>query len=64
MLFSNTDNDPIPEQVAQLSQEVHNNDLLQLLVFNMQKFEFEVSVPCEHDAIPVFPFPLTPSFSL
>src|ERR1700719_4529006 len=38
-----TDNDPIPEQVAQLSQEVHNNDLLQLLVFNMQRFEFEVN---------------------
>ncbi|KAG2179080.1 hypothetical protein INT43_001930, partial [Umbelopsis isabellina] len=38
-----TNNDPIPEQVAQLSQEVHNNDLLQLLVFNMQRFEFEAS---------------------
>ncbi|KAI8582716.1 hypothetical protein K450DRAFT_269069 [Umbelopsis ramanniana AG] len=41
ILYGDGDNDPIPEQVAQLSQEVHNNDLLQLLVFNMQKFEFE-----------------------
>ncbi|CAO3690781.1 unnamed protein product [Umbelopsis ramanniana] len=41
ILYGDGDNYPIPEQVAQLSQEVHNNDLLQLLVFNMQKFEFE-----------------------
>ncbi|GAB5589058.1 Hym1p [Umbelopsis nana] len=41
ILYGDGDNDPIPEQVAQLSQEVHNNDLLQLLVFNMQRFEFE-----------------------
>ncbi|ORY93380.1 Mo25-like protein [Syncephalastrum racemosum] len=35
------DNDPSPDQVAQLAQEVYNNDLLQLLVFNIQKLEFE-----------------------
>lgn len=37
------ENDPIPELVAQLSQEFYNNDVLQLLVLNIWRFEFEVS---------------------
>ncbi|CAO3617766.1 unnamed protein product [Cunninghamella blakesleeana] len=35
------DNEPNLELVAQLSQEVYNNDLLQLMILNIQKFEFE-----------------------
>ncbi|KAF9578705.1 Calcium-binding protein 39, partial [Lunasporangiospora selenospora] len=34
-------NEPVPEIVAQLSQEVYSNNLLQLLVDNIAKFEFE-----------------------
>lgn len=37
------DHDPIPDLVTQLAQEVYRTDLLQLLVLNIQKFEFEVS---------------------
>ncbi|KAI9236405.1 MAG: Mo25-like-domain-containing protein [Podila humilis] len=35
------ENDPVPETVAQLAQEVYSNNLLQLLVDNIAKFEFE-----------------------
>lgn len=38
------ESDPVPETVAQLAQEVYNNDILQLLVLNIWRFEFEVSV--------------------
>jgi calcium binding protein 39 len=31
--------------VAQLAQEVYNNDVLQLLVANIWRFEFEVRRP-------------------
>ncbi|KAI9321255.1 Cab39 protein [Dichotomocladium elegans] len=34
------DNDS-PDQVAQLAQEIYNNDLLQALVINISKFDFE-----------------------
>jgi hypothetical protein len=37
--------EPQPEQVAQLAQEVYNNDVLQLLVANIWRFEFEVRRP-------------------
>lgn len=37
------DHDPSADLVAQLAQEVYRTDLLQLLVLNIQKFEFEVS---------------------
>ena len=37
-----TEAEPAPETVAQLAQEVYANDLLQLLVVNMWRFEFEV----------------------
>ncbi|CAG8478704.1 3004_t:CDS:10 [Funneliformis mosseae] len=33
--------DPVQETVAQLAQEVYNNDILQLLVLNIWRFEFE-----------------------
>ena len=36
------DNDPSPDQVAQLAQEIYNNDLLQALVLNISKLDFEV----------------------
>lgn len=41
ILCGDGENDPSPDQVAQLSQEVYNNDLLQLLVLNIWRFEFE-----------------------
>ncbi|KAJ3189146.1 Calcium-binding protein 39 [Gaertneriomyces sp. JEL0708] len=41
ILYGDGESDPIPEQVAQLSQEVYNNDLLPALVQNISKFEFE-----------------------
>ncbi|CAJ0746201.1 14440_t:CDS:2, partial [Entrophospora sp. SA101] len=34
-------NEPVPETVAQLAQEVYNNDILHLLVLNIWRFEFE-----------------------
>lgn len=40
--FCYVENEPQPEQVAQLAQEAYNNDLLQLVVQNIAKFEFEV----------------------
>lgn len=43
ILYGDGENDPQPDQVAQLAQEVYNNDLLQLLVQNIWRFEFEVS---------------------
>lgn len=36
------DHDPSADLVAQLAQEVYRTDLLQALVLNIQKFEFEV----------------------
>ncbi|CAG8549272.1 10669_t:CDS:2 [Paraglomus brasilianum] len=41
ILYGEGENDPVPETVAQLAQEVYNNDLLQLLVLNIWRFEFE-----------------------
>ncbi|KAF9114051.1 mo25 protein, partial [Mortierella sp. AM989] len=41
MLYGDSENDPVPETVAQLAQEVYSNNLLQLLVDNIAKFEFE-----------------------
>jgi hypothetical protein len=38
------ENDPQPELVAQLAQEMYSSDMLQLLVSNMWRFEFEVSI--------------------
>jgi len=35
------DGDPLPELVAQLAQETYNTDLLQHLVSNIHKFDFE-----------------------
>lgn len=36
------ENDPQPEIIAQLAQEVYANDVLQLLVLHIWRFEFEV----------------------
>ncbi|EPQ27412.1 uncharacterized protein PFL1_04950 [Pseudozyma flocculosa PF-1] len=41
ILYGDGENDPQPDQVAQLAQEVYNNDLLQLLVRDISKLEFE-----------------------
>lgn len=42
------DNDPSPDQVAQLAQEIYNNDLLQALVLNISKLDFEV---CKKESV-------------
>ena len=36
------ENEPVLELVSQLSQEVYQNDLLQLFIQNLAKLEFEV----------------------
>jgi hypothetical protein len=36
--------EPLPDQVAQLAQEMYNNDVLQLMAQNIWRFEFEVRV--------------------
>ncbi|PWN30191.1 Mo25-like protein [Jaminaea rosea] len=41
ILYGDGENEPLPEQVAQLAQEVYNQDVLQLLVANIWRFEFE-----------------------
>lgn len=41
ILYGDGENEPQPDQVAQLAQEVYNNDVLQLLVQNIWRFEFE-----------------------
>lgn len=40
------DHDPSADLVVQLAQEVYKTDLLQALVLNIQKFEFEVKICC------------------
>lgn len=44
ILYGDGESEPSPELVAQLSQEVYQNDLLQLLVQNIQRFDFEVII--------------------
>lgn len=41
ILYGDGESEPHPEQVAQLAQEVYNQDILQLLVLNIFRFEFE-----------------------
>ncbi|OZJ02923.1 Calcium-binding protein 39, partial [Bifiguratus adelaidae] len=41
ILYGDGENDPVPEQVSDLSQAVYNSELLQLLVKNIARFEFE-----------------------
>lgn len=38
------DHEPSPDIIAQLAQETYKADLLQLLILNIQKFEFEVII--------------------
>jgi len=46
------ENDPQPEIIAQLAQEVYANDLLHLLVLHIWRFEFEVRPSISYDASP------------
>ncbi|GAA5868393.1 hypothetical protein JCM8547_002178 [Rhodosporidiobolus lusitaniae] len=41
LLYGDGENDPQPEIIAQLAQEVYANDLLQILVLHIWRFEFE-----------------------
>ncbi|KAL0078258.1 calcium-binding protein 39 [Phycomyces blakesleeanus] len=41
ILYGEDDSEPSPDSVSQLAQEVYSNDLLQLLVLNIHRFEFE-----------------------
>ncbi|KAJ3215496.1 hypothetical protein HK099_006323 [Clydaea vesicula] len=41
ILYGDGENDPSPELVAQLSQELYNSDVLPLMIQNIGKFEFE-----------------------
>ncbi|PWN50429.1 Mo25-like protein [Violaceomyces palustris] len=41
ILYGDGENDPQPEAVMQLAHEVYNNDILQLLILNISRFEFE-----------------------
>ncbi|KAI9292330.1 calcium-binding protein 39-like protein [Neoconidiobolus thromboides FSU 785] len=41
ILFGDGDNEPSMELVAQLSQEIYNNDLLSILINNISRLEFE-----------------------
>ncbi|KAI8051480.1 Mo25-PA [Syncephalis plumigaleata] len=41
ILYGDGDNDPSPELIAQLSQEIYSNDILGLLVKHMALLEFE-----------------------
>lgn len=41
ILYGENDNEPVPELVSQLSQEIYNHDILLLLIDNMGKLEFE-----------------------
>eukprot|EP00033_Pygsuia_biforma_P002232 GCRY01002472.1.p1 GENE.GCRY01002472.1~~GCRY01002472.1.p1 ORF type:complete len:333 (+),score=79.09 GCRY01002472.1:141-1139(+) len=41
ILYGDSENEPNTELVAQLANEIYNNDLLHLQISNMQAFEFE-----------------------
>lgn len=42
ILYGEVDSEPNPELVAQLSQEIYNNEILPLMIQYIGKFEFEV----------------------
>ncbi|SCV74461.1 BQ2448_8100 [Microbotryum intermedium] len=42
LLYGDGENEPQPELIAQLAQEVYAKDILQLLVLHIWRFEFEV----------------------
>lgn len=42
ILQGDGETEPQPDQVAQLAQEAYNNDLLQLVVQSISRFDFEV----------------------
>lgn len=35
------DNDPVPDLVAQLSQEIYYNNVLEALILNLSRLDFE-----------------------
>ncbi|UZJ52661.1 hypothetical protein CBS101457_001981 [Exobasidium rhododendri] len=41
ILYGDGETEPQPEQVAQMAQEMYNNDVLQLMVQSIWRFEFE-----------------------
>ncbi|TPX51162.1 hypothetical protein SeLEV6574_g00453 [Synchytrium endobioticum] len=41
ILYGDGESEPVPELVAQLSQEVYNSDILTQLISNISKFDFE-----------------------
>eukprot|EP00128_Syssomonas_multiformis_P014129 Colp12_sorted_trinity150504_noHs@4704 len=41
LLYGDGENEPVPEVVAQLAQEVYNSDLLLLLITNLARLDFE-----------------------
>ncbi|KXS22447.1 Mo25-PA [Gonapodya prolifera JEL478] len=41
LLYGDTETEPQPDQVAQIAQEVYSTDLLQVIVQNIARFEFE-----------------------
>lgn len=43
MLYGSGDQEPHTEVVAQLAQEMYNSNMLQLLIHNLNKIDFEVS---------------------
>ena len=45
MLYGVGDQEPQTEVTAQLAQEVYNHDILNLLINNLTKVDFEVSLP-------------------
>ena len=42
MLYGTAEQDPQTELVAQLAQEMYNNNMLLLLINNLHKIDFEV----------------------
>ncbi|CAD6579807.1 MAG: hypothetical protein CYPHOPRED_001013 [Cyphobasidiales sp. Tagirdzhanova-0007] len=48
VLNGDGESDPQPELVAQLAQEVYSNDMLQLVVANMYRYEFEARKDVAH----------------
>lgn len=41
VLYGDSENEPVPEMVAQLAQELYNHEVLPALIGNLSKLEFE-----------------------
>ena len=44
MLYGTADQDPQAEMVAQLAQEMYHQNMLYMLVENLNKIDFEVTI--------------------